>query len=203
MGSACSLGACEAPFQDCDADAANGFEALVGSDPQHCSACDADCAPGEQCQSGTCGVFCPPGQANCDNDATNGCETPLGTLSDCGFCGDACDLANSSAACVGDAGQVSACDAGHADCDGMPDNGSETNTDGSSLACGACGACGVVCPGGPNGTPVCVQGGCGLVCDGGFEYCDGASADGYEINLTSDTSNCGGCGNNCGSVCSR
>jgi hypothetical protein len=39
-------------------------------------------------------------------------------------------------------------------------------------------------------------------CNAGFANCNGAAADGCEVNLTNDLANCGGCGNSCGSVCS-
>ena len=42
---------------------------------------------------GKCGLYCPKGKADCNNDARrDGCETPLGTNTDCNFCGDTCDL---------------------------------------------------------------------------------------------------------------
>ncbi|EYF06307.1 Hypothetical protein CAP_2185 [Chondromyces apiculatus DSM 436] len=187
----CVIDACQAPYEDCDGAAQNGCETIVGSDPQHCAGCNMPCAAGEQCQGGVCGVFCDPGLANCDNDPQNGCETPLDTIDNCGFCGDACDLANAEAACVGGACQVDTCNAGYADCDGLADNGCETSIDGSALDCGACG---VICPGGPHSTPVCVQGSCELACNGGFEDCDGIASTGCESAVTVDTQNCGTCG---------
>ncbi|WP_156338033.1 hypothetical protein [Chondromyces crocatus] len=188
---ACGIGACTAPYEDCDASSQNGCEAWVSADPQHCAGCNMPCAPGEQCQSGVCGVYCPSDLANCDNDAENGCETSLGTLDDCGFCGDACDLPHATAACTAGSCQIDTCDAGHADCDGVAENGCEASLDSSALDCGTCGT---ICPGGPHSTAVCTQGACGIVCDGGFENCDGLASNGCESAVTTDVQNCGGCG---------
>jgi hypothetical protein len=67
-----------------------------------------------------------------------------------------------------------------------------------------CGACGNNCPAAANGTAVCVAGGCNYVCSAGFRDCNGAAADGCEVNITNTTSNCGACGNVCpvGNICS-
>lgn len=61
---------------------------------------------------------CEPGYDDCDGNAANGCETRLGTLADCGGCGEACpDVPNASGACEGDA-CVYSCNANSSDCDG-------------------------------------------------------------------------------------
>jgi hypothetical protein len=169
---------------------------MLASDPASCGACDVACAPGEQCQAGQCGVFCDAGQANCDGDAENGCETALGTLTDCGFCGDSCDLAHAVAECSASLEQcaIVECEPGYADCDGVPDNGCEAHTDGSALDCGVCDN---ACPSGPDSTAVCTDGACGLSCHGGFADCDEGPANGCEVDTNSTVSDCGGCGLTC------
>jgi hypothetical protein len=59
---------------------------------QKCDPKVNDCVP-----SGTC----PSGWGNCDGSSTNGCETPLNTIANCGACGKSCTtVANGAAACV-------------------------------------------------------------------------------------------------------
>ncbi len=68
-----------------------------------------------------------------------------------------------------------------------------------------CGGCGTPCPAIANGAPSCVQGVCGVAsCAAGFANCNQQAADGCEVDLTSNGSNCGRCGAACamGSVCS-
>ncbi|MDD3647124.1 MAG: fibronectin type III domain-containing protein [Candidatus Dojkabacteria bacterium] len=60
--------------------------------------CSGTCSPGCQNSHGTstcsefgrCGVSCTEGWADCDGVRTNGCETELRTMSNCGYCQDAC-----------------------------------------------------------------------------------------------------------------
>jgi hypothetical protein len=71
----------------------------LADDPANCGACGAECLPGPNvqtvgCKQGDCAIkACLPGFADCDGDPANGCETPLGTDTDCAACGDACDAA--------------------------------------------------------------------------------------------------------------
>ncbi len=66
--------------------------------------------------------------------------------------------------------------------------------------------CGVRCRTLPHaGTPACVRGVCGTVCDPSFGDCDGNAANGCEVDLRGDVSNCGMCGRSCpsGQVCAN
>ncbi len=191
---ACTIGSCDAPWSDCNGTVADGCETDVQVDPTNCNACGAPCAPGEQCEAGVCGVFCPPGKANCDGNAVNGCEVDLGTTADCAFCGDACMLSNASADCQAGACIVVACGPGFADCDMVSENGCEANLDSSAQTCGGCGQ---ACPSGPNSTAVCAAGVCDLVCAGGYANCNGDPLDGCEQPTLTDPSNCGACNTTC------
>ncbi len=190
QGGLCVVDACDPPWVDCDGDVTNGCEANPDVDPNDCGSCNNVCAPGEQCQGGICGVFCPLGKANCDGDALNGCEVDLGTVADCAFCGDACQLSQASSDCQAGACVVVACSPGYDDCDNVDANGCEVPLDTSASDCGACGQ---ACPFGPNSTAVCSGGVCDLVCAGGYENCNGDPTDGCEQGTLTDPSHCGGC----------
>jgi hypothetical protein len=56
----------------------------------------------------------------------------------CGGCGITCELPHTAAAiCTGGGCEVQACDFGWEDCDGVPDNGCETEL-GTTLDCARC-----------------------------------------------------------------
>ena len=138
--------------------------------------------------SGACsaGGSCSPPQTLCGSTCSN-----LGTdVLNCGACGTACSIANNIPACIGGACKIGSCTPGFADCNANPVDGCETNTNSVSN----CGACGNVCST-PNGNPACFGGACQIAsCNAGFADCNGNPVDGCEVNLASDSTNCGGCG---------
>jgi hypothetical protein len=126
---------------------------------------------------------CPPGFADCDGRAFNGCEVALATdVGNCGACGNVCPIACSSGVCTG------VCAPGSMRCSG---SGLQT--------CGADGNWGTVVPcQTPNGIPACTAGVCvTAACNSGFGDCDGQAANGCETDLTTDFTSCGSCGTVC------
>jgi len=193
-GGQCGLGPCSPGFGDCDNNPANGCEAPLNADPDHCGTCGKQCAAFETCMNGQCATNpCDPGKGDCDNDPSNGCETDLGTLSDCGFCGDACNFPNASGTCEMGTCTFGACAMGFDDCDNNPANGCEADLGAPEN----CGACGNMCPAGPNSTATCMGGTCGIMCAAGFGDCDGNAMNGCETNLGTSVSDCGACGHAC------
>ena len=86
------------------------------------------------------------------------------------------------------------CTGFYADCDGDPDNGCETNT---GIDPANCGSCANVCDF-LNAVEACVDGQCVIDdCEDNFGDCDGNPLNGCEVDLTTDTDNCGLCGNTC------
>jgi len=122
--SACSI-ACSPGFEDCNTDVADGCEADLNTDRNHCGGCNIACAFGAECVSGSCwcnttgdacpidgahhdnatcngtqcSLACTSGYFNCNNDAGDSCEVDTQTdVANCGACGQQCGL---GAACVG------------------------------------------------------------------------------------------------------
>jgi hypothetical protein len=103
---------------------------------------------------------CDAGFGNCDAQSGNGCETPLGNVTHCNACGNACTNSHGTTSCVGAGGAYDCapvCDANWGSCNGNPDDGCETDL----TTTANCGACGRACSG---ATPFCVQGASGHAC---------------------------------------
>ncbi|MEZ4393714.1 MAG: hypothetical protein R3A48_21805 [Polyangiales bacterium] len=199
VGGRCVVGACEANRADCDADAANGCETDVSADTAHCGMCGNACPARPNsltsCAAGACGFQCEDGFADCDGDATNGCEVALASSTQhCGSCGNACAAgANAIASCV-EGACATTCAEGFADCDRDPSNGCEAHTTDSVSHCGACGN---ACTAGANASASCVAGACAATCAEGFADCDRDPSNGCEANLRTSGSHCGVCGLAC------
>jgi hypothetical protein len=133
------------------------------------------------------------GNAILQNCRTNLNEDPL----NCRECGHECPpLPHAEPACGG--GECyTLCQFGYGDCDGLRDNGCETELR-SNVA--DCGACQYSCVGKSHMTGDCVNGAC--LCAAGFADCNRVATDGCEADL-STTSNCGACGVVCaeGQIC--
>lgn len=178
---------------------------------QNCGGCGNDCSArglggllnaGFACLNGACRLFCNTLHADCDGVLENGCETRLGTDTDCAACNDACPP---SQTCRGGT-CTDKCLPPTVDTEcGCKD----LQTDDAN-----CGACGVRCDAQPAGLPFpppnarygCVGGSCDrLKCDvslSDWNDCNGdlntPDGDGCEIDLTRPSEDhCGGCGVEC------
>ncbi|MDB4932683.1 MAG: hypothetical protein JWM10_5167, partial [Myxococcaceae bacterium] len=78
MNGVCAVMTCTAPYDDCDASAANGCETDTLNDVAHCGGCGMACAArarsAASCAAGRCAYACDAGFADCDGSAANGCE---------------------------------------------------------------------------------------------------------------------------------
>lgn len=125
----CAIATCNAGYQDCDQTYASGCEQNTQTDVNNCGVCNTRCMTANgtpTCTGGTCGIgSCNAPWDNCDNNASNGCETNTNTsLSHCGTCGNACPTRNNAqATCNGSCGFT--CNPGFTDLDGNPANGCE------------------------------------------------------------------------------
>nr|MDQ3036118.1 hypothetical protein [Myxococcota bacterium] len=200
--STCGL-ACEAAWADCDGMAATGCESDLGSTAT-CGGCGVACADPPSavatCDGTSCGFTCDAGRADCDGDASNGCEADLTSTATCGSCALTCAVPPSAVATCDGAACGFTCVGGTADCDGLAPNGCEADL--TSIA--TCGSCGVTCTAPPAASATCGATGCGFVCDVGAQDCDGSPANGCEVAIATDPMNCGACGNVCapGRTCS-
>jgi hypothetical protein len=91
----CAIAACNAGFDNCNADATDGCETNIATDPSNCGTCGLACSTNHAkptCKAGTCLIAaCAPGFADCNGSASDGCETNTASdPSNCGGCGVAC-----------------------------------------------------------------------------------------------------------------
>lgn len=136
---------------------------------------------------------CPPGRVTCPGSRFP-CDVDLGTDgNNCGACGHVCPTGGGldTFVCIEGACAL-ACGRERLDCDGLSDNGCETNI----IDANHCGKCGNQCTDpdrpcmyqDPQRTTVA----CG--CPVGQTYCSGVC-----VNLKENDSHCGACGVSCGS----
>lgn len=200
VASTCELDACSAGYGNCDSNESNGCEVNTDTSVANCGACDNACPTPPHstavCTGGQCGYTCNAGWADCDGQAGNGCEISTNTdLDNCGACSKSCSVAHGTPSCSAGSCVVAACDSGWGDCNALATDGCEVDTTTSAANCGACGqACST-----NHGTASCTNSQCGITCDSGFLDCDGQAYNGCEVNITTDTQNCGGCGVACSS----
>jgi hypothetical protein len=179
---------------DCVVECPDGLSDCSGecvdldNDVLHCGACDSPCSyahAGALCVSGSCVMGdCDADWEDCDQDDANGCETELGTLTDCAGCNDACAFAHAAASCTESACVMGACDSGWGDCANGDADGCETDLNSPAN----CGGCGVTC----TDPQFCYDGDCVTDCPGGLDRCSGSCVD-----TTSDPAHCGGCNTTC------
>ena len=197
----CTIDGCIPTQHECPAPEAccQGQCKVVQTDLANCGACGNACLDvanaQEACAGGVCTYSCDAAWEDCDSSGQNGCEASLATsLLNCGACGNVCSFAHAKAKCAGGQCGILSCDTGFGNCNHLASDGCETNIVTSTLNCGACdNFCAL-----PNANPVCANATCGiLTCKTGFANCNQQVPDGCEVNITSDKSNCGTCGNHC------
>jgi hypothetical protein len=206
----CVVDSCASGFKNCDESEpgggfGNGCETNIATDPLNCGACGEDCEVENgmgTCEAGTCAIVsCDTGFKNCDADGSddglaNGCETDTRRdAQHCGGCGNECQFANASSACVDSNCVLAQCEQLYADCTAA--DGCETDTSSSIQHCGSCtgtcsnaGATAISCSNGMCDPPTC---------DLTHGNCDDNDANGCETDITT-VADCGGCGNACDSA---
>ncbi len=163
VSGACAASPCSTGRAECDGDLAVTCETDTTTSLANCGFCGNACTAANgtpNCTNSTCGVAsCSSGFGNCDNTASNGCETTLASsTANCGACGAGCTNAHGTTSCSASK-CVPSCSTGFGDCDTSRTNGCETALDTVSN----CGTCGKTCPAN-GGTPVCQSGVCNTIC---------------------------------------
>jgi hypothetical protein len=190
-GGVCLATACASGFDECDGDPRDGCESL--SSASSCGTCGNRCdatgpnAMAASCSSGTCTLVCTGAFDDCDHDPSNGCETPVDVLSNCGVCGAACSIDHATATCATGTCKVSECAQGYDDCD---HDGLSCETPLDTLT--DCGSCATPCAKASCKGGVCSS----ATCTAPMADCDGLGGT-CEVNLATDSNNCGACDNKC------
>ena len=194
----CVAVGCAQGYSDCDADQQSCETRLVGLD--NCGGCNTSCGglanASPQCDDGSCGIKeCKGNFGDCDNDAKNGCETPLDSLANCGGCNMPCNKAS----CAGGVCSAVVCNALTADCNG-DEVDCEVNLATDVNNCGGCGRGCSFTTATPNATLACVDSTCDAECTSGYADCDEDYATGCETALDTTAVHCGMCGRNCSTL---
>ena len=187
---------CASGWDDCDNDAATGCETDLNTTTGHCGACGTACSNPNgttACVNGVCQPSCASGTGDCDDDPTNGCETPLLTnVDNCNGCGQKCLNPNGTTACVAGACAPS-CAPGWERCGAPLASGCLTHT---AVDADNCGSCGHQCVN-SGGSVSCVGGVCQPGCADGYGDCDGNSSNGCETPILTSADHCGACTTAC------
>lgn len=197
----CIVSNCTPPTANCDANPAD-CETNTDTSVAHCGFCNNPCnLPNANagCSGGKCTVTtCKAGFADCDGLPANGCETSLGTTSNCKLCGDTCSGgANVVTATCGPSGCAVTCAGGFSNCNGAVGDGCEVQLATDPKHCGSCAKdCAVGAPAGTQ--PGCTANACTYNCGVGTADCDKNGT--CETNLNTSAQNCGVCGRSCGTT---
>jgi hypothetical protein len=193
----CALN-CVAPNLECSGACVNAT-----LDPKNCGACGTACLGGANatglCVASKCLTACNAGYSDCNGKPNDGCELATSTdINNCGACGYACgSVPNAgSTKCVAGECQAATCDGGFGDCNKTFSDGCEADLRADKANCGACGN---ACAATANVMSTsCAASACAITaCNAGYLDCNVQYADGCEVNVNSDSSSCGACGNVC------
>lgn len=167
---------CDGEDNDCDLELDEDFD--LGTDADNCGECGVVCSDNNaisSCDAGVCVVDeCVDGFANCDEDASNGCEVNEAAADACEACNDGVVVGGSCGAC--DLGTWS-CVGVDAICTGgdTPENACGGCAELTSAPDDRCGSCGsgvwtcaadaesVVCTGDVGDGALNACGGCGVI----------------------------------------
>jgi MYXO-CTERM domain-containing protein len=195
----CVISSCSTGFGNCNGYHADGCEADLSSDPVHCADCDTSCELAHTtagCEQSACVVdTCDDAFGDCNSDPADGCETYLNNDdTNCGACGEVCDLPQAESECRQGVCGLIACLAGFDNCNHDSTDGCEANLDDDPNHCGACNeACDFA-----NAQSNCQAGQCSMGgCADGYADCNATADDGCEVDLQSDPAHCGDCENAC------
>jgi hypothetical protein len=134
---------------------------------------------------GACTLKCPTGTTNCGGSCVDTKVDP----NHCGSCSGVCTTDQVCVATAGVGACTLKCPTGQTNC-----SGTCTNLDNDPAHCGLCTTS---CTSPAGATAVCIAKTCDYACNAGKADCDGDATTGCEIDLMTDSANCGKCGNAC------
>jgi hypothetical protein len=176
------------------------------SSTSNCGACGNVCGAGETCSAGACtcgGTSGTMGVGEACTGAGNECcsSTCTNVTTDPTHCGSCTNVCGASETCGGGRCQCGGTTgaAGAQACPGASNECCGTTCANITSSAANCGMCGNDCADDVvNATETCMSSICGYSsCDMGWADCTGGAADGCETDITMP-SNCGACGNVCG-----
>ena len=136
---------CNSGWFDCDSSPAS-CETRTADDVANCGTCGNVCPTRANaistCTTGTCGLACAMGFADCNRDPADGCEANLQTsTSNCGSCGAPCTPGPgvTSVGCSAGVCTITACSGTLASCDATFATGCEADLQTNKQNCGVCG----------------------------------------------------------------
>jgi hypothetical protein len=140
----CTLGSCTGAFRNCNSMPGDGCEVNSNTDPNHCGGCNAVCNlpnANEGCSGGSCTVAsCTGTFRNCNSMPADGCEiNSANDVNNCGGCNNVCNLPNANEGCSGSSCTVASCVGAFRNCNSMPGDGCEVNSNTDPAHCGGCG----------------------------------------------------------------
>ena len=198
----------------CDTDANKiGCETAIGSNVNHCSACNSACPAKDNatasCSNKKCVYACNAGYLNCGTAESPNCVATANSSAHCGSCNNNCDssLANASAASCASGICGITCKAGYADCNGKASDGCETSIQGNADNCGGCGIkCSNFVPANAMFDKCSISGECTYQCVDGYTNCGGGTTAStiHCVDTKTDSTCCGANKKNCamdGQVC--
>ena len=157
-------GGCLSTQKLCGGKCVSKTSSLYGCTATGCTPCGAFENATAVCKSSACSPLCKSGFGDCDKVASNGCESAVSDVANCGACGKACSTANASTTQCTNAKCAPVCNPGFGNCttpsSTLPDNGCETNLNTSKSHCGGCGdscTAGLTCANGRCGCSTSTQ----------------------------------------------
>ena len=179
---------------------------VLDTNADHCGGCGVVCPDYENgtrtCVDRRCGGECDVGFVDCNDDDSDGCEIDITSdVNNCNGCDMRCTPGDNvrTAACDVSTCVVGTCETGFADCNSSDGDGCEINTTSDVRHCGGCD---LPCELDNVAAQDCVASSCEInACNPGFEDCNDDDSDGCEIDLQTDSMNCGRCGKVCANSC--
>ena len=145
----CTITSCVYPYGNCDGGVTNGCESDLLTDAHHCGSCNSICPSSHSipvCTAGVCdtsNITCIGTWANCNNIASDFCETDTSTnIFHCGQCNSRCEADFFghvlSVYCFRSQCAIFSCSDGWGNCNQLYNDGCETPIVNNNLHCGQC-----------------------------------------------------------------